>query len=67
MIIIININIISTNQYAGAVTSWLASFILTIVSLRNDDSNDNDNVTNQWLDWLNEENNRAARATRSLM
>ena len=30
-------------------------------SLRFDDGNVNDNATNQWFDWLNEKNNRAAR------
>ena len=33
-------------------------------SLRFDDGNVNDNATNQWFDWLNEEYNRAARAAR---
>ena len=38
-----------------------------IGELRNDDSNGYDHATKQIFDWLNEEKNRAARATRFLV
>ena len=38
----------------------------TIGSLSKDDGNGRDNARKQWSDWLNEENNRAARAARTL-
>ena len=41
-----------------------SSFILG--SLSKDDGNGKDNARKQWSDWLNEENNRAARAARTL-
>ena len=30
-------------------------FAVIIESLRNDDGNGDENITNQWFDWLNEE------------
>jgi len=38
-----------------------------IESLSNDDGNGNNDARKQWSDWLNEENNRAARAARTLV
>ena len=32
-----------------------------------DDGNSNDDARKQWSDWLNQENNRAARAARTLI
>ena len=40
--------------------------IYKLGSLSKDDGNGKDNARKQWSDWLNEENNRAARAARTL-
>ena len=44
----------------------LRALSLSIGSLSKDDGNGKDNARKQWSDWLNEENNRAARAARTL-
>ena len=44
----------------------LLDFHEVIGSLSKDDGNGKDNARKQWSDWLNEENNRAARAARTL-
>ena len=46
---------------------FFAVLVKTILgSLSKDDGNGKDNARKQWSDWLNEENNRAARAARTL-
>ena len=42
------------------------TFLQALGSLSKDDGNGKDNARKQWSDWLNEENNRAARAARTL-